>query len=414
MINTLQLFQYDPSDGTWEGLPGFEGELATDYWKNIFPPDSVCWWAVGWRTGDVVYYAWQSENACSGEVMIPGAVGELPGPPGLTGPPGPVGPPGPPGPALNFRGEWASGTWYYPGDVVSYDDGTGLKTYVNNTSTNTANPTDPDFWSYLPSTPGPQGPPGPTGPQGVAGPQGPQGNQGATGPAGPTGPQGLTGPAGDPGPTGADGPAGPGVAAGGTINQILAKTSSVDYQTAWETFGPAILGMPPPVTTGTAIQTFTDPLGDIWIAKNGVNGGNWKRARDAISCRAGLAAFTLSGSLNQLPLLIPAAVDPYGFMTGSGFIVPITGRYQISSTVQIAGVPTNNAPGFRILRNGTDVSAAISVFQASASAQNVGTNMSEIVALNAGDTIRPGIGNVSGGTIASGTGALTAAYLGSG
>lgn len=75
--------------------------------------------------------------------------------------------------------------------------------------------------------PGPQGPPGPTGPAGPPGPQGPQGIQGdpgATGPPGPTGPQG---------PAGATGPAGPGVPVGGSTGQLLAKTSGVDYATAW-------------------------------------------------------------------------------------------------------------------------------------------------------------------------------------
>jgi hypothetical protein len=43
--------------------------------------------------------------------------------------------------------------------------------------------------------------------------------------------------------------------------------------------------LPAPVTSGTTIQTFTDALGDVWVAKNGVNAGAWKRARDVLHAR---------------------------------------------------------------------------------------------------------------------------------
>lgn len=92
---------------------------------------------------------------------------------------------------------------------------------------------------------GPQGPKGATGAAGPAGPAGPQGepgekgekgDAGAVGAAGPTGPQGPTGPKGDkgdPGEKGATGAAGPGVPTGGTSGQVLAKSGSDDYASAW-------------------------------------------------------------------------------------------------------------------------------------------------------------------------------------
>src|SRR5262245_7420290 len=75
-------------------------------------------------------------------------------------------------------------------------------------------PTTPPPWT------GPPGPPGPQGPQGGAGPVGPTGPQGDTGPMGPIGPTGATG---------------GGVPTGGTTGQVLQKTSSADYATAWQT-----------------------------------------------------------------------------------------------------------------------------------------------------------------------------------
>lgn len=68
------------------------------------------------------------------------------------------------------------------------------------------------------------------GPQGIPGPAGPAGEPGSVGA---TGPSGDTGPAGPTGPTGNTGATGPGVAAGGSTDQILAKTSSTDYDTQW-------------------------------------------------------------------------------------------------------------------------------------------------------------------------------------
>lgn len=71
--------------------------------------------------------------------------------------------------------------------------------------------------------------PGPQGPQGLQGPQGVKGDTGATGPQGP---QGVAGPT---GPTGPQGATGPGVAAGGTTAQRLAKASNADFDTTWVT-----------------------------------------------------------------------------------------------------------------------------------------------------------------------------------
>lgn len=77
---------------------------------------------------------------------------------------------------------------------------------------------------------------GAIGATGVAGPTGLQGSTGVTGSTGSqgfTGSQGATGVAGGPGATGATGPNGIGVPTGGTINQVLAKLSSSDFDTAW-------------------------------------------------------------------------------------------------------------------------------------------------------------------------------------
>ena len=78
---------------------------------------------------------------------------------------------------------------------------------------------------------GPPGPAGSAGVQGVSGSPGPQGLPGADGVAGVIGPQGATGPAGLNGLNGIDGL---GVPPGGTVGQVLKKSSNVNFVTVWE------------------------------------------------------------------------------------------------------------------------------------------------------------------------------------
>lgn len=68
---------------------------------------------------------------------------------------------------------------------------------------------------------------------GMTGPQGPTGPTGATGATGPAGADGATGPAGADGATGPQGDPGPGLAAGGTAGQIIAKIDATDFNTEW-------------------------------------------------------------------------------------------------------------------------------------------------------------------------------------
>lgn len=109
-------------------------------------------------------------------------------------------------------------------------------------------------------TQGPQGEQGPAGPQGPEGPQGPAGANGTNGTNGSNGATGPQGPQGDPGATGATGPAGPGVPTGGTTNQVLAKASATDYDTAWVT--PA--GGSGSVVTAGLITTTSTSSNSTW------------------------------------------------------------------------------------------------------------------------------------------------------
>ena len=180
-----------------------------------------------------------------------------PGPPGATGPEGPPGPQGPPGVDGDDGADSTVPGPPGPAGAAGAPGATG--------------PTGPP--GAASTVPGPTGPTGPTGATGSQGPQGVKGDTGATGttgaqgPPGTTGAQGVKGDKGDPGTagsqgpagtTGAQGPAGPGVIAGGTTDQLLAKASATDYATKWvnaPTGGGGGLTVAPVAWMGQAAQS---------------------------------------------------------------------------------------------------------------------------------------------------------------
>jgi hypothetical protein len=95
--------------------------------------------------------------------------------------------------------------------------------------------------------------------------------------------------------------------------------------------------LPAPVTTGTTIQSFTDPSGEVWVAKNTVNGGAWKKARDvlvaAVYRNTTWGPFTGTATVIQFDSTYR---DVYGMWGGSpnwGIIAPIPGWYRVHAQV---------------------------------------------------------------------------------
>jgi hypothetical protein len=93
--------------------------------------------------------------------------------------------------------------------------------------------------------------------------------------------------------------------------------------------------LPAPVTTGTAVQTFTDPTGDVWVAKNGVNSGAWKKARDAlhVSYRR-VAAFNVPTTTGAIGM-DTVENDPFGLYNPATGIctVPVAGMWAARFTI---------------------------------------------------------------------------------
>jgi hypothetical protein len=227
-------------------------EASTDLWKNI---------TISGSSGIIVSPTPPTEptptegtqwfNSSNGTTYIYYDSFWIPTSPPKTGPQGPAGddgatgPEGPQGPAgadgadalWNFTGAWANGVDYDPGDVVEFN---GSSYYAPTGIFSSYSPPN-NGWLLVASK----------------GDTGEAGEDGATGPAGADGEDGATGDT---------GPAGPGVPTGGTDGQILTKTSSTDYETAWEDIpeSAAVISSATPPENTSAIW-FNTETGNTYI-----------------------------------------------------------------------------------------------------------------------------------------------------
>jgi hypothetical protein len=98
---------------------------------------------------------------------------------------------------------------------------------------------------------------------------------------------------------------------------------------------------PAPLTSGSTIQSYTDPTGEVWVAKNGVNGGAWLKARDVLACRVYRnAAMNIVSGTTLLPF-DGVTRDNYGLYNGANanaFTPPVAGWYDL--IVQLAATTT--------------------------------------------------------------------------
>jgi hypothetical protein len=152
---------------------------------------------------------------------------------------------------------------------------------------------------------------------------------------------------------------------------------------------PGTASLPPPVTTGSVIQTFTDPAGEVWVARNGVNGGNWRKARDVLHAQYWRSlAFSLptTASLINMDTMIR---DPYTiYASGTGILTaPVAGVYLMRVSLGAANpVPTGASFALSIQNQAGTTVNQVSVGTAQAFSQQINTTAVEY--LNAGDTLR--------------------------
>jgi hypothetical protein len=187
----------------------------------------------------------------------------------------------------------------------------------------------------------------------------------------------------------------------------LATKAYVDAKTAT---------LPAPVTSGTTIQSFTDVLGDVWVAKNGVNGGAWKRARDVVHCeyyRAAAHTFPTAWTAFSFDGLLS---DAYGLYVAPLFTPPVAGLYDF--TMVLTANPTATGQHVDIsLYNTTTAGYLLALNQQSAQASwGVAPMLHAKRVLAATDVIQTR--NLAAAALTGQTGGLSTllaiAYLGTG
>jgi hypothetical protein len=131
--------------------------------------------------------------------------------------------------------------------------------------------------------------------------------------------------------------------------------------------------LPAPVTSGATIFSFTDVNGDVWVAKNGVNGGTWHRARDVLYSSMGRGGAFGSTTIATVLAFDTVLSDPYGLAGASTWTAPVAGLYKIRSNVAIQATAAGQTftvglrQGGQVLTNSQNSSGGATVrFDASA------------------------------------------------
>lgn len=88
--------------------------------------------------------------------------------------------------------------------------------------------------------------------------------------------------------------------------------------------------MPGPTGPGGTVTgglvSATDSNGEVWVAKAGVNGGAWRKARDVLRARWCRSANWSFSTLTNVPY-DTKIYDAYGLFVGTAFTVPVSGMY---------------------------------------------------------------------------------------
>lgn len=179
------------------------------------------------------------------------------------------------------------------------------------------------------------------------------------------------------------------------------------------------LALPPPLGAGAPIASITDQSGEVWVAKGGVNGGAWRKARDVLAANVyRTAALSFPGPYTTVPF-DTVQFDAYGLWipATSRFRAPVAGVWAFALTLHASCYANGylqaaiQSPTTAILYPTTSANGG--------TAQTIGAHTSALYRLNANDEVQAFSG--ASGALAMqvpGLGAIpnrfTATYVGTG
>jgi hypothetical protein len=162
-----------------------------------------------------------------------------------------------------------------------------------------------------------------------------------------------------------------------------------------------------PATASAAIVSRADTSGEVWVAKAGVNGGAWRKARDALRARwRRAAAFNLTATWTRFQL-DTMNFDEYGFYSSGAWLAtcPIKGYYRVSLTVTGSAVGVSNTAYVALYKNAVTIAQAASG-PAAAAGNAVSVTLADTIQCVAGDTLEMWIASV-GATLTGAASPLT-------
>jgi hypothetical protein len=178
------------------------------------------------------------------------------------------------------------------------------------------------------------------------------------------------------------------------------------------TYVPAI-PLPAPVTSGSGIQTYTDPYGDVWVAANGVNSGAWRRARDVLISRWYRSAALVVPTGSTLFQFDTSSVDNYGlYVPTNGFTAPVTGHYDLYLNFLLG----TTSPMLNVQPKKLDGTVLACIQLVASGSQYLGVAVGGIYYLNKADQILPYVYGSASNNFSTGNGNTfaTFAYRGTG
>jgi Collagen triple helix repeat (20 copies)/C1q domain len=136
-------------------------------------------------------------------------------------------------------------------------------------------------------------------------------------------------------------------------NQQWMRTNSGSAWAPW--LKTAFSTLPAPLGAAAPLQSYTDSNGELWVAKGGVNGGAWRKARDVLHSRVYRnGAYTVSTAGGTLPF-DSVSEDTMGmFSVASGsFTCPIAGNYSFRFKLAWGATAASQTISMGLYKNGT-------------------------------------------------------------
>jgi hypothetical protein len=108
-----------------------------------------------------------------------------------------------------------------------------------------------------------------------------------------------------------------------------------------------------PATTSASIVSRLDVSGDVWVAKAGVNGGLWKRARDVLAARVYRnAAFSAPATEGGPVGFDTVSYDAYSLVNAGTFTAPLPGLYRVAGVMAATATASGQNYYTRIMVSG--------------------------------------------------------------